>query len=298
MVESHDPSPEPSSYSTKVPAPEPKPAPSGDRFPFFLIFALGLMAIGLLVGLAVAWGTKQPEAAPTVAAGSTPPATASNPPASAEDKPAAEAPKPAEAEAVAEVKQIASSARSDVETLAKRVEQLQAELDALKKSAGSPDLKPIEVKIAAVDGRVGEFDKSISELKEQVATLQGDVKKNSEAVAAAATSEKPAAAAEASDESFNQAVGLYKGGKFKDAAAAFQKLTETAPNDARAWYYAALSNGASTNNWKDETLRLVNKGVEREKSGTPPSAKIDSAFADLAPASKTWLDYFRKLAKQ
>ena len=76
----------------------------------------------------------------------------------------------------------------------------------------------------------------------------------------------------------------------------FRKLTDEFPKDARVWYYAALSNGLATNQWRGETERLVNQGVEREKAGSPKAPEIDAVMTDLAPASKKWLDFYRQRA--
>ena len=95
----------------------------------------------------------------------------------------------------------------------------------------------------------------------------------------------------------DQGVGLFKAGKYKEASDAFQKLTESTPNDARVWYLAAFSRGSATNQWTGETTRLVEKAVELEKAGTPDGAKIDAAFTGLNPAFKPWLDTYRKMAK-
>ena len=63
------------------------------------------------------------------------------------------------------------------------------------------------------------------------------------------------------------------------------------------WYYAALSRGLATRDWKGETERLVTQGIEREKAGKPDKAKIDAAFEDLTPETgKDWLAFYRRRA--
>jgi predicted Zn-dependent protease len=100
------------------------------------------------------------------------------------------------------------------------------------------------------------------------------------------------------DAAMGQGVDLFKAGKYKEASDVFRKLTESNPDDARVWYYAALSRGSATKDWGGETTRLVEKGIEREKAGTPDSAKIDSVFTDLNAAFRPWLDAYRKMAKR
>ena len=67
------------------------------------------------------------------------------------------------------------------------------------------------------------------------------------------------------------AIALYQGPQvYKEASAAFAKLAQAKPNDARVLYFAALASGFSTNNWNSgDAASLAKKGVEREKAGTP-----------------------------
>ena len=94
-----------------------------------------------------------------------------------------------------------------------------------------------------------------------------------------------------------QGVLLLEDRKYKEASDLFRKLTDEFPKDARVWYYAALSNGLATNQWRGETERLVNQGVECEKAGSPEAPEIDAVMTDLAPSSKRWLDFYRQRAR-
>ena len=96
----------------------------------------------------------------------------------------------------------------------------------------------------------------------------------------------------------DDAVKLFKANKFKEAEDQFLKMTEANPNDARVWYFAALSNGLATGKWDGKTAELVQKGIEREKAGSPKPAEIDTAFRDLTTATgKDWLAGYRKYAR-
>ena len=95
----------------------------------------------------------------------------------------------------------------------------------------------------------------------------------------------------------SQAVELFKAGKYKEASDVFKTVENNDPKDARVWYYAAMSRGLSTADWKGNTETLVKKGIEREKAGTPKVEEIDSEFAKLPATVKPWLDYYRKTAK-
>lgn len=99
-------------------------------------------------------------------------------------------------------------------------------------------------------------------------------------------------------QAMEQAVDLFKDKKYPQARDAFRKLQAVYPTDARVWYYSALANGFTTGDWLNETQRLVNVGIEREKAGTPDSTKIDAMFAGLTPATgRGWLADYRKRVK-
>ncbi len=187
---------------------------------------------------------------------------------------------------------------------ARHLEQVQARVAELSK-ASAPD-EALPKKVAALDDRVGALNKTLAGLRDEVGALKGEVKKVGEAASSSAAARPEAAVADAArpadvdveGQALSQGAELYEAGKYKEASDAFRKVTEAAPDDVRGWYFAALSNGMATNQWRGETERLVNKGVEREKAGTPEPAKIDPIFAKLPKQQKDWLDYYRRSAKK
>ena len=93
----------------------------------------------------------------------------------------------------------------------------------------------------------------------------------------------------------DQAVELFNAKKYTDARNAFQRLQTAMPNDARVWYYSALSTGFSTGQWLNETERMAITGLEKEKAGQPDSSLVDATFANLTPSTgKDWLAGYRK----
>jgi peptidoglycan hydrolase CwlO-like protein len=318
-----------------VTAPErefkPNPLPAAAMM---LVLGGALVGGGILVGKTL---TGEPAAAP--AAPASPPsgtAAAETPPA----KP--EGPAPATAD---ELKALASKVDAllkSVETTSKNLGALQAKVDALPKPAPAPDLKPIETKIAALDGKVTDLagktttpaapavdlkpieskldglSKTTSSFSGQIETLTSRLTAQEKSLAAlktqlaekpvaatrSGTSEKPATPAASLpsvdvEAALAAAIGLYKQNQFGPARDAFVKLQATAPNDARVWYYAALSNGFATNQWAEgsDTVRFATKGAELEKAGTPDKAKIDAAMTDLRPDAKGWIDSYRTPAR-
>lgn len=218
------------------------------------------------------------------------------------------------------------AAQPKPEAAAPDLKPIDAKLDALAKrvdAASPPDLKGLEdqvakataaqadasTKLGALATAVEGLEKALAAQKTELAAVQEKLKASPEAKpstdapaaggagagAGAGAGTVSGAAAEAD---YARAVDLFKKNQFAQARDAFTKLGETSPNDARIWYYAALANGYATNVWNGETERLVNKGVETEKAGTPELAKINATFADLAPPSvKAWLDAYRSRAR-
>ncbi len=92
-------------------------------------------------------------------------------------------------------------------------------------------------------------------------------------------------------------VELFHEKSYDQASEVCAGLIKTQPDDARVWYYAVLSRGLATRDWKGETEWLVTQGVAREKAGKPDKPRIDAAFADLTPETgHDWLAFYRRRA--
>jgi TolA-binding protein len=218
---------------------------------------------------------------------------------------------PAPAEKPAEPEADSKALKADLDGLKTGLKALQDRLAELK-PAPAVDLAPLTTKVSDLaketealaalpkkvsdlDQRLDGFDKTLATLRSDLDALRSDIKK-------AEAAPTPVAGADATkpgdvDAAVVQAAALFKAGKYKEASDAFQKLTESSPNDARVWYFAALARGSATSDWTGETLRMVQKGVELEKAGTTPAAKIDAAFTDVNPSFKPWIEGYRKMAK-
>jgi TolA-binding protein len=280
----------------------PHPAASRpDDPPRHPVFPMVLGAVMLIV-LVVAWGFNMK---PTESA------TASSPGGTATEAAGAPAATPAEANPTAELGDGLKALKSDVDGLKGDLKSLQQRLDDISKAAAPPDLEQLNSKIAALakstegladvpkkvddlNQRIGSLDTTLASLRGDVDTLKNDVKT---AASTGSETPKPSGDSNVTLAVLDQGADLFKAGKYKEASDAFRKLTESNPGDARVWYYAAISRGSATKDWTGETLRMVEKGVELEKAGSPDSAKIDSALADLNPTFKNWLDAYRKAAR-
>jgi TolA-binding protein len=219
---------------------------------------------------------------------------------------------------------------SRVDDLTGRLDQLSSRVDAFPKPVPAPDVEPLKAKVATVDDltkrvqgveeKLVDLPKRIDQEGNQITTLTARLEEVSHKMdglgkepGAANPSQggtreamKPVtdtinqlarSAEDTATGSFGAGAELFKQKKYKDAHEFFSTLDKVDQNDARIWYYAALSRGLATGDWKGDTERLANRGVDREKAGTPPKAEIDAAFADLTPEiGKDWLAFFRRRA--
>jgi len=221
-----------------------------------------------------------------------------------------------------------------VEDLSRGLDQLKSRVESLPKAGPTADMEPLKAKVAAVDDlskriqgveeKLIDLPKRIEQEGNQITTLtarleevtnrmEGPGKGTGKEAGAENPNQggtreamKPVtdtinqlakSAEDTANSSFGAGAELFKQKKYKEAKDFFDTLDKVDQEDARIWYYAALSRGFATGDWKGETEKLANRGVEREKAGTPPKAEIDSTFSDLTrEAGKDWLDFFRRRA--
>jgi hypothetical protein len=215
--------------------------------------------------------------------------------------------------------------------LSGKLDQLQSRVDHLPRGLTTTDLEPLNHRLTALEdlpGKVHALDSRFNPLplkleddSRKIATMMADidgVRKQVDSLqtelATKLRADKPSVKrdtmlAETSQdrareiepprkELLQPGIELFRQKKYDQASEAFDSLTTTKPDDARVWYFAALSRGLATRDWKGQTEKLVSEGVEREKAGTPEKSQIDSAFADLtAETGRDWLAFFRRRAR-
>jgi cell division protein FtsB len=221
-----------------------------------------------------------------------------------------------------------------VNSLSDQIKQVQSQLESIPKPAPSPDLAPLEQKVARVDQlsqqveaiekkqdsvpqqlmqverKITDLDAKLDELRRdssaardrtpavrgrESSTRRADVPSPGEgAESAPPSSEK----GESVDSALESGSSRFREARYREAYDVFRKLLQSHPDDARVWYYAALSYGLATGDWGKMTEVMAQEGVAREKAGKPQRSVIDSTFAGLTKETgKEWLDFYRRRAK-
>lgn len=196
------------------------------------------------------------------------------------------------------------------ESLAAEVKDIKGRVAKLADATGDADhlvgkLKELDERVAGVDrdlralrsevqavrepAATGSAETQLKALRAEVDSLRASIKKDEAVDRGSRTSRV--------ELDLGRAVRLFQGKQYAEASSAFRALAQGHPDDARAWYFAAIANGLATRHWRGETEQLVNKGVERERAGTPGTAEIDAAFAELTKDNgREWLSFFRHRA--
>lgn len=235
-----------------------------------------------------------------------------------------------------QAKQSVADFSARVDGLAEKLDQLQSRVEAIPKPSPPPDIEPLRSKLSSVDvlskkvdalserldflpkkidkdskeiadltAKIEEAQKTMAGLRNEL-TARRDSTANSRNEPAARVAMKPAGTGatasghedEVTMESLlTPGIDQFERRQYKEAFESFNNLAQIKPEDARVWYYAALARGFATGDWKGETERLVMRGVEREKAGTPPKPEIDATFKGLThETGKDWLDFYRRRA--
>jgi TolA-binding protein len=222
-----------------------------------------------------------------------------------------------------------SDSAARVNDLSGKLDELQSRVDRLPKAISAQDLEPLKERLAMVDelsrkvdsldsrvnslpGKVDQDSRKITTLTADMEGLRNEVASLRNNIHTSASAEKPSDKGEEPRTAIpseppreipppvrllQAGVDFFQKKNYAKASEIFAGLSKARPDDARVWYYAALSRGLATRDWKGETERLVTQGVDREKAGKPDKSRIDAAFADLTPETgKDWLAFYRRRA--
>jgi len=170
-------------------------------------------------------------------------------------------------------------------------------------------LDPLPEKIAQDERKINELDAKLEELRKESKTFgaRPEASRNVEGSPNAASGRStaqptgnPSPRSDVGglvDSTLERGESLFREGRYQEAYKAFQNLLQSHSDDARICYYAALSYGFSTGEWRGQTEHLVQQGIVLEKAGKPQKSQIDSAFAGLTKETgKDWLAFYRQRA--
>ena len=216
-----------------------------------------------------------------------------------------------------------------VTSLSEQDKQLESRLESIPKPAVPPDLAPLEQKVARVDElvrqveaigkkvdplpqrleqldhKIAEFDAKLDGVRQEDSAAKNHSTTDRESSSSRAEGSSPDVAADSSPASAGHgepddsvlATGeaQFREKRYGEAYDIFKKLMQTNPDDARVWYYAALSYGLGSRDWGNMTKMMIQQGVAKEKAGKPQKSVIDTAFAGLTKETgKEWLDFYRR----
>jgi TolA-binding protein len=218
--------------------------------------------------------------------------------------------------------------------LSGQFKDVQSRLEAIPKPSPSPDLAPLEQKVDRVDqlsqqmdtigkkldplpGRLAQSEQKLTDLDGKVQELRKEMPTAGNRASAFPSRDRSASRtsnsspsdeaehtpsasekAESGDSTYDSGVSRFRDKQYRAAYDVFRKLLQSQPDDARIWYYAAISYGLATRDWGRTTEVMAEEGVAREKAGKPPKSEIDTALAGLnKETGKEWLDFYRQRAR-
>lgn len=210
-----------------------------------------------------------------------------------------------------------------LERKAARVDELSARVEAIGRTLDPlpHQIEQLGQKLAGLDARLEERERgeTSSEVREttppprvrqtvatrpnsperdQLAAPEHDDPINHSQPASNADPKGEAGEATAGPANLDEGIRRFRGQHYAEAYDVFRQLMMSRSDDARVWYFAALSYGLAARDWGPMTEMMAREGVRREKAGKPARAVIDQSLAGLTrQTGKEWLEFFRERAK-
>jgi chaperonin cofactor prefoldin len=218
--------------------------------------------------------------------------------------------------------------------LSDQYKEVRARTEAIPKSAPSPDLAPLEQKAGRVDElsqqvdaigkkldplprqlaqseqRLKDLDTRLDDLRKEMSTgvdrarvspsRDGSTNRASASSPGDEAAEPPSSSekVDSGGSTYEAGVSQFRDKQYRAAYVTFRKVLQSQPDDARSWYYAALSYGLTGGDWGRDAQVMATEGAAREKAGKPSRSEIDAAFAGLTKdTGKEWLDFYRQRAR-
>lgn len=162
------------------------------------------------------------------------------------------------------------------------------------------DVSSLPAQVRHYDNRVESLQEEIKTLRSRIESLTSDRSEGSNTKSASphkSEAAPPATKNQAESPTMELGVTLLERGQYASAREVFMRLELAQPRDARVWYFGALAAGLTTGKWDGEAKQFVEKGIERERAGTPSTAEIDAALATRKPITgEPWINALRRKA--
>ncbi len=185
--------------------------------------------------------------------------------------------------------------RKDLDALAKRLDQMQTRLADQSPNDLQPirsqldTLAPLPGEVQTLTTKVADVDRRLAAAEKTIASLRGKL--------GTARKEEQGLAGQEFETTLDRAIADFHEGRYREARQLFDDLRSSHPDDARVWYYSALTTGLTSGAWDTTAERYAREGMDRERAGQPGKAKIDAALAGLTTdTGKDWIEAFRRRA--
>ncbi len=214
----------------------------------------------------------------------------------------------------------ADTLKKQIADLMQRVDGLSARVDRMTrpKDETPPVLHTMQIKmaelarvmdeVASLPAKVRYCDNRLETMQEEIKTLRSRIESLTggrvEGLNANLALPRPSSAAappatdnQAESPTMELGITLLERGQYASAREVFLRLERAQPRDALVWYFGALAAGLTSGDWNGEAKQFVEKGIERERAGTPPTAQIDAVRVTRTPIEgEPWLNSLRRQA--
>lgn len=210
----------------------------------------------------------------------------------------------------------ADTLRKQIMDLMQRVDRMGERVDRMTrpKDETPPVLRTMQIKMGELAREMGEvaslpaqfrhYGNRLETLQEDLKTLRARIDSLSSApsggrmtpgMTSPPGSDDVSGSGEANNPTMALGIGLLERSQYATAREVFLRLQLTRPDDARVWYLSALAEGLTGGDWDGAARKLADRGIECERAGHPPRARIDAALAtSTAIKGEEWIASLRR----
>lgn len=214
----------------------------------------------------------------------------------------------------------AETFKAQIASIVQRLDRLTERVDRMTRPSDEtpPVLRTMQIKmvelakavddVASLPAKVRQCDTRLETLLAEIKSMRSRVDALASGERAALANDSPApppggaatappAASQPPNPTMELGIKLLQRGQNASAREVFARLENAQPNDARVWYFAALAAGLASGDWEGEAKQLVEKGIERERNGSPSTAEVNAALKTRVPIEgMPWLNSLRRQA--